>query len=86
MKTSGLDVFDSVKAAQDPWTQEELLNMAWADGDAAAFAHALSVIARAQGADDIAKEALSGKGDLDLTGLFRVMSAFGIKVAFHTTG
>ncbi|WP_406586893.1 DNA-binding protein [Asaia lannensis] len=60
--------------------------MAWADGDAAAFAHALSVIARAQGADDIAKEALSGKGDLDLTGLFRVMSAFGIKVAFHTTG
>ncbi|BCK77714.1 hypothetical protein Gbth_020_002 [Gluconobacter thailandicus F149-1 = NBRC 100600] len=57
--------------------------MAWADGDAAAFAHALSVIARAQGADDIAKEALSEKGDLDLTGLFRIMSALGIKVTFH---
>lgn len=84
MKTSELDVFDSVKAAQDPRMQEELLNMAWADGNVAAFAHALSVIARAQGADDIAMESLSGKGDLDLASLLRILSAFGITVTFHT--
>lgn len=84
MKASDLNAFDSVKAGQDPGMQEELLNMAWADGDAAAFAHALSVIASARGADDIAKEALPEKGDLDLTNLFRIMSAFGIRVTFHT--
>lgn len=84
MKTFELDVFDSIKAARAPQMQEELLNMAWADGDAAAFAHALSIIARARGADGIAWEALSGKGNLNLPSLLRIMSAFGIKVTFHT--
>jgi DNA-binding phage protein len=33
---------------------------------------------------DSVKEALPRKGDLDLTCLFRIMSALGIRVTFHT--
>ncbi|WP_225199377.1 hypothetical protein [Gluconobacter oxydans] len=52
MKISELDVFDSVKAAQDPLVQEELLQAAREDGNSPALAHARSVIAKARAGQD----------------------------------
>ncbi|MFT8776750.1 MAG: addiction module antidote protein [Gluconacetobacter liquefaciens] len=93
MKISDLETFDSVKAAQDPVVQEELLNMAWEDGDITALTHALSVIAKARGMTETASKAgitrtalykaLSDKGNPSLSSLLGIMKALDIKATFH---
>lgn len=95
MKVSALETFDSVKAAQDPFVQEELLNMAWEDGDIPALTHALSVIAKARGMAQTANKAgitrtalykaLSEKGNPSLSSLIGIMKALNIKTTFHTS-
>lgn len=94
MKIAELDVFDSAKAAQDPLVQEELLNMAWADGDVPALTHALSVIAKARGMAETASKAgitrpalykaLSENGNPSLSSLLGIMRALDIQATFHT--
>ncbi|WP_233142576.1 addiction module antidote protein [Gluconobacter sp. DsW_056] len=95
MKVSELQTFNSVEAAQDPLVQEELLNMAWEDGDIPAITHALSVIAKARGMSETANKAgisrpalykaLSDKGNPSLSSLMGIMRALGIQATFHTT-
>lgn len=95
MKISELETFDSVQAAQDPCVQEELLNMAWEDGDIPALTHALSVIAKARGMTQTADKAgitrtalykaLSEKGNPNLSSLIGIMKALEIKTTFHTS-
>lgn len=87
MKVSELETFNSVEAARDPLVQEELLNMAWEDGNIPAITHALSVIAKARGmaAIDFYDEALPENGNLSLSSLMGIMKALGIQATFNTT-
>lgn len=94
MKVSELETFNSVEAARDPLVQEELLNMAWEDGNIPALTHALSVIAKARGMAETASKAgisrpalykaLSENGNLSLSSLMGIMKALGIQATFHT--
>ncbi|WP_202408214.1 addiction module antidote protein [Novosphingobium silvae] len=94
MKISELETFDSVEAAADPLVQEELINMAWEDGDIPALTHALSVIAKARGMTDVAGKAgitrpalykaLSPTGNPSLSSLIGIMKALDIKASFST--
>lgn len=89
-----LEVFDSVEAARDSLVQEELLNMAWEDGNIPALTHALSVIAKARGMAETARiagmtrpalyKALSDTGNPSLSSLLGIMKALDIKATFHT--
>ncbi len=93
MKISELETFDSVEAAKDPLVQEELLNMAWEDGNIQAMTHALAVIAKARGMAATAAKAglarpalyktLSDKGNPSLSSLLGIMKALGIKAHFE---
>ncbi|GBQ90661.1 putative transcriptional regulator [Gluconacetobacter johannae DSM 13595] len=95
MKISELEAFDSTEAAKDPVVQEELLNMAWEDGDIPALTHALAVIAKARGMAETANKAgitrpalykaLSDKGNPSLSSLLGIMKALDIKATFHTS-
>lgn len=95
MKVTELKVFDSTKAAQDPLVQEELLNMAWADGDIPALTHALSVVAKARGMAETANKAgitrqalykaLSESGNPSLSSLLGIMKALDVRATFHTS-
>lgn len=88
-----LVTFDAVAAASSPDVQAELLNMAWQDGDSAAIAHALAVIAKAKGMTETAKKAgitrpalykaLSQNGNPSLSSLMGIMKALGVTVKFH---
>lgn len=90
---SHLVSFSSDEAAQDLAVQVELLNMAWEDGDSAAFTHALSVIAKAQGMTSTAEhagltrqalyKALSEQGNPSLSSLLGIMKALGLKANFQ---
>nr|WP_015062362.1 addiction module antidote protein [Acetobacter pasteurianus]AFK89012.1 putative transcriptional regulator [Acetobacter pasteurianus] len=85
--------FDAVAAAANPDVQAELLNMAWEDGDNAGIAHALAVIAKAQGMTETARragitrpalyKALSETGNPNLSSLIGIMKALGVKVSFQ---
>lgn len=80
-----MKTFNSVEAARDPLVQEELLNMAWEDGNIPALTHALSVIAKARGMSETANKALSENGNLSLSSLMGIMKTLGIQATFHTT-
>ncbi|GBR19891.1 addiction module antidote protein [Asaia spathodeae] len=94
MKVSELETFDSARAALDPAVQDELLNMAWEDGNISALTHALSVIAKARGMTETASKAgitrpalykaLSEKGNPSLSSLLGIMKALDIKASFQT--
>lgn len=95
MKISELEEFDTVAAATDPLVQEELINMAWEDGDIPALTHALSVIAKTRGMAETAGKAgitrpalykaLGPKGNPSLSSLLGIMRALDIKATFHTS-
>ncbi len=73
--------------------QAELLNDAFATGDAGYIANALGVVARAQGMTEVARTAgitrealyksLSEAGDPKLTTLLGVMRALGMAITTH---
>lgn len=96
MKLSEFKTFNSATAAKDPLVLEELLNMAWEDGDIPAFTHALSVIAKAQGMAETANKAgitrpalykaLSEKGNPSLSSPMGIMKALDIHATFRTSG
>lgn len=89
----GLEKFDGEKAVKNPMVQEELLNMAWEDGDIPALTRALAAIAKARGMTAVANEAgltrpalykaLSDKGNPSLSSLLGIMKALGIRATFH---
>lgn len=80
--------FDAARYLTSARAQSELLNDALASGNAAYFAHALGVIARARGMTEVAREAgvtrealykaLSEDGDPRLTTLLSVVRALGV--------
>jgi len=73
--------------------QQELLDDAFASGNAAYIADALGIIARARGMTEVAREAgvtrealyksLSDEGDPRLTTLLGVARALGVKLTAH---
>jgi probable addiction module antidote protein len=73
--------------------QADLLNDAFATGDAGYIANALGVVARAQGMSEVAKTAgitrealyksLSDAGDPKLTTVLGVMRALGMAITTH---
>lgn len=85
--------FDAAHYLTSHEAQAELLNDAFASGDAAYVAQALGVIARARGMTDVAREAgvtrealykaLSEDGDPRLTTLMGVLRALGVTVEAH---
>jgi probable addiction module antidote protein len=80
--------FDASRYITSPEGQQELLDDAFASGNAAYIANALGVIARARGMTEIAREAgvtrealyksLSEEGDPRLTTLLGVARALGV--------
>jgi probable addiction module antidote protein len=80
--------FDAARYLTSPESQEELLNDAFASGDARYVSQALGVIARARGMTEVAREAgvtrealykaLSENGDPRLTTLLGVTRALGV--------
>jgi probable addiction module antidote protein len=80
--------FDAARHITSPEGQQELLDDAFASGDAACIANALGVIARARGMTDVAREAgvtrealyksFSEEGDPRLTTLLGVARALGV--------
>ncbi len=82
--------FDAAKYLTSAQSQTELLNDAFASGEAAYIANALGVIARARGMTEVAREAgvtrealyksLSEEGDPRLTTLLGVARALGLKL------
>jgi probable addiction module antidote protein len=85
--------FDAALYLTSPESQEELLNDAFASGDARYVSHALGVIARACGMTEVAREAgvtrealykaLSENGDPRLTTLLGVARALGVTLKAH---
>ncbi len=90
MKT---EIFDAARYLKSAESQVELLNDAFASGDAGFIAQALGVIARAHGMADVAREAgvtrealyksLSEAGDPRLTTLLGVTRALGMTLSAH---
>lgn len=86
--------FDAAKYLGTPEAQEEFLRDALESGDAGYIAHALGVIARAQGMSRVAQDAglsrealykaLSPTGNPTLSTLLGVMKAVGFKLDAHT--
>ncbi|MGA9865876.1 MAG: addiction module antidote protein [Acetobacteraceae bacterium] len=86
--------FDAARYLTSRETQAELLNDAFATGDAAYIAQALGVIARARGMTEVAREAgvtrealyksLSEVGDPRLTTLLGVTRALGMTLSVDT--
>ncbi len=85
--------FDAALYLTTPEAQEDLLNDAFASGDAGYVSHALGVIARARGMSEVAREAgvtrealyraLSDSGDPRLTTLLGVARALGVTLTAH---
>jgi probable addiction module antidote protein len=85
--------FDAALYLTSPESQEELLNGAFASGDARYVSQALGVIARARGMTKVAREAgvtrealykaLSENGDPRLTTLLGVARAIGVTLTAH---
>jgi probable addiction module antidote protein len=85
--------FDAAPYLAAPESQEELLNDAFASGDARYVSQALGVIARARGMTEAAREAgvtrealyeaLSENGDSRLTTLLGVARALGVTLTAH---
>ena len=83
--------FDAAEHLGGPEAQTELLDDAFASGDARYIANALGVVARARGMSAIAKEAgvtrealykaLSDRGDPKLSTLLGVAKALGYRLA-----
>lgn len=83
--------FDPAKYMTDPAAQQELLDDAFASGDAAYIADALGIIARARGMTEVARSAgvtrealyksLSEEGDPRLTTLLGVARALGVTLS-----
>ena len=83
--------FDAALHLTSPEAQAELLNDAFATGDAAYVAHALGVVARARGMTAISRQAgvtrealyksLSEDGDPRLTTLLGVAKALGVTLS-----
>lgn len=83
--------FDPVKYMAEPQAQQELLDDAFASGNAAYIADALGIIARARGMTDVARSAgvtrealyksLSEEGDPRLTTLLGVARALGVTLS-----
>ncbi len=90
MKT---EIFDAARYLKSAESQVELLNDAFASGEAGFIAQALGVIARAHGMADVAREAgvtrealyksLSEAGDPRLTTLLGVTRALGMTLSAH---
>jgi len=82
--------FDAAEIFDDPASQAELLNDAFATGDAGYIANALGVVARARGMTDVARDAgvtrealyrsLSAEGDPRLTTLLGTVRALGLQL------
>jgi probable addiction module antidote protein len=82
--------FDAAELLDTPAAQAEYLSLAMEDGDPAAVARALGVIARARGMSEVARgagitreglyKALGEDGDPKLTTLLGVMKALGLKL------
>jgi probable addiction module antidote protein len=87
------EIFDAARYLKSAESQVELLNDAFASGDAGFIAQALGVIARAHGMADVAREAgvtrealyksLSEAGDPRLTTLLGVTRALGMTLSAH---
>ncbi|MEA2738882.1 MAG: hypothetical protein QOH05_2189 [Acetobacteraceae bacterium] len=85
--------FDAARYLTSSSSQEELLNDAFASGDAHYVSQALGVIARARGMTAVAREAgvtrealykaLSESGDPRLTTLLGVARALGVTLTAH---
>ncbi len=85
--------FDAARYLTSAESQEELLNDAFASGDAGYVSHALGVIARARGMTEVARgagvtrealnKALSENGDPRLTTLLGVARALGVTLTAH---
>lgn len=83
--------FDPAKYMTEPEAQQELLDDAFASGNAAYIADALGIIARARGMTDVARSAgvtrealyksLSEEGDPRLTTLLGVARALGVTLS-----
>lgn len=83
--------FDAAPFLDDEMAQAEYLSDALATGDAATVAHALGVLARAQGMADVAKQsglqrenlyrALSDKGRPELATVLKAIAAMGLRLA-----
>jgi probable addiction module antidote protein len=82
--------FDAAEILDDPASQAELLDDAFATGDAGYIANALGVVARARGMTSVAQEAgitrealyrsLSTEGDPRLTTLLGTVKALGLRL------
>jgi probable addiction module antidote protein len=82
--------FDAARHITSPEGQQELLDDAFASGDASYIANALGLIARSRGMTEVAREAgvtrealyksLSQDGDPRLTTLLGVARALGMKL------
>ena len=80
--------FDAARYMTSPESQQDLLDDAFASGNAAYIANALGIIARARGMTEVAREAgvtrealyksLSQEGDPRLTTLLGVARALGV--------
>jgi probable addiction module antidote protein len=89
MKSKTAD-WDSAELLDSSEAMEAYIEAAFEDGDAALIAHALGVVARAQGMSKIAKDAglsrdavykaLSREGNPTLLTLSKVLSAMGMKL------
>jgi probable addiction module antidote protein len=87
------EIFDAARYLKSAESQVELLNDAFASGEAGFIAQALGVIARAHGMADVAREAgvtrealyksLSEAGDPRLTTLLGVTRALGMTLSAH---
>jgi len=85
--------FDAARYVTSPQAQQELLDDAFASGNAAYIADALGIIARARGMTEVAKAAgvtrealyksLSEEGDPRLTTLLGVARALGVTLSAH---
>ncbi|WP_353199839.1 addiction module antidote protein [Sandarakinorhabdus sp.] len=88
--------FDAAPFLDDEAAQAEYLSDALATGDAAVVAHALGVLARAQGMTDVARQsglqrenlyrALSDTGRPELATVLGVIRAMGLKLAAMPAG
>ncbi len=85
--------FDAARYTTSSESQQDLLDDAFASGNAAYIADALGIIARARGMTDVAKQAgvtrealyksLSEDGDPRLTTLLGVTRALGVTLTAH---
>lgn len=88
--------FDAAEYLDRPEAQAEMINDAFASGDAAYIAVALGVIARARGMTKVARDAgitrealyktLSAQGDPKLSTLLGVMKALNLSLHAHERG